>query len=154
MLEARHTLTVDGSADLGRRVVGVGIVLQATDRPHRRGPVVSTVSEAFSGVALGQAEEVAILRALQVAALAKATVVTIRSDYNCLRRHLKEAHRSGLVPESPLRRAILDLARYFVSVTFAYVPRRKNIDAHRLARHAASQLAPLPLAALLANQDG
>jgi ribonuclease HI len=63
--------------------------------------------------------------------------VKIRSDYNYMRRTLREQYRQRRMSDGDeLRRRILALADLFEYVHFAWVPRRKNQMAHALARQA------------------
>lgn len=138
-----HTITVDGSYGFARAVAGVGLVIQQADRPRRRGPVVDAIAEAFVGVPAGHVEALAILRALAIAAERAFRIVKVRSDYNQLRRSLREHHRSQDGQErEDLHGVILRLAHGFEEVTFSYVPRRKNQQAHRLARSAVREATP------------
>jgi ribonuclease HI len=88
-------------------------------------------------------EGLAILRALEVAAARAFRIVKVRSDHNQLRRSLREHHRSQDGQERDgLQRVILRLARSFDDVSFSYVPRRKNQQAHKLARRAVHEATP------------
>lgn len=139
MSELRITVRVDGSFDYRTGVAGVGLVVHETRRltQGRKGPVVAELAEAYLDVGPTDVEAFAILRGLDVARARGATQVKIQSDYNHLRRQLKEAHRAGTGHErDDLHGQILRLARTFASAKFAYRPRRKNGDAHRLARAA------------------
>lgn len=131
----RHALIVDASCDYGRRVVDVGIVVREARRPGRRGPVVDQLCEAYRGVPPGLAEMFAVLRALEISAERGFRIVKVRSDYNYMRRQLKDAHKRGEGRDRhDLQGHILRLASQFDEVKFAYQPRRKNQNAHRLAR--------------------
>lgn len=138
MRGVRHTFLVDASCDFSRGIVGIGVVMRATEKPGSRpGPIVDTYSEAYARVPPGAAEKFAILRALEIASEHSARRVKIRSDYNYMRRTLKRDHASDVGGErEDLHGTILRLARDFEEVKFAYVPRRKNQEAHRLARDA------------------
>jgi len=138
-----HTITVDGSYGFARKVAGVGLVIQQSDRPRRRGQVVDAIAEAFVGVPAGHVEALAVLRALEIAAERAFCIVKIRSDHNQLRRTLREHHQSqDTEVRDGLQGVILRLARGFDEVTFSYVPRRKNQQAHKLARRAVHEAAP------------
>ena len=103
------------------------------------------IAEAFAGVPSGHVEALAILRALEIAAARAFRVVQVRSDHNQLRRSLREHYRSEDGRERDgLPRAILSLARGFDEVSFRYVPRRKNRQAHELARRAVQEATPQP----------
>ena len=132
-----HTLTVDASVGNGNQLVGIGIVVQERSVSRRRGRVVDRITECHQGIRPGMAEEFAVLRALEHAKERGFSRVKIRSDYNQMRRALHEQHRRQSVPSGTgLRRRILELARSFEYVHFAWVPRRKNQQAHVLAREA------------------
>ena len=137
----KYTFTVDGSVDYETGILGIGIVVQVTDRPRKRGPVQKYISE---GIAPGFCEQIAILRALEIAVMYGASDIKIRSDYNSLRRLLKNAHETGskVHPDKKVCLAILELASTFNSVKFTYVPKRKNQSAHNLARHATKSTIP------------
>ncbi len=137
----RHTFFVDASCDLDRGVVGIGIVMRTTERPGRRpGPVAHTFSEAYAGIPSGAAEKFAILRALEIAAEYSATRVKVRSDYNSMRTALKTDHAAAKgLDRRDLHGKVLKLAAQFQEVKFAHVSRRKNQEAHRLARRAVHQ---------------
>jgi ribonuclease HI len=76
-----HTLVVDGSYHFVKRVAGIGIVHHATDRARRSGPVVGIYSEAYVGIPAHATEELALLRALEIAASHGARRVKLRCDY-------------------------------------------------------------------------
>jgi len=134
MIYLRHTITVDFSGDYERRVAGIGIVVQESTKPGRRGPIVAELAEAFEGM-LSQGEKYAVLRALQVAFERGFRDLKIRSDDNAMRRRLKKSYDRKLIPpDDDLDRRILELAAEFDRVHFGYVPRRKNQRAHNLAR--------------------
>jgi ribonuclease HI len=133
----RHTITVDCSGDYERQVIGIGIVIQESEKSGRRGPIVDEISVAVCGVALGDGEKYAVLRALELAADRGFKDLTIRSDYNAMRRKLKESYRAGTVSGlEGLDGRILAIAEQFDRVHFGWVPRRKNQRAHQLARRA------------------
>ena len=130
-----HTLTVDASVDLRRGLVGVGILIQERAGSTRRGPILDRLSECHLLVPPMGAEELAALRALQVAHERGYSRLKIRMDTNPVRRLLRAAHRAGTVLPG-MRGEILGLAASFEFVDFGWVPRRKNQIAHALARHA------------------
>lgn len=134
MPEWIHTLTVDASYDEGTHVTGVGVVVQARVGAAGRGPILEQLAEAHTGVAPGTGEIFALFRALEIARDRGFTRIKIRSDYNAMRRDLRERHRARDAGDNDLQRRVLDLARQFVWVDFGYVPRRKNQIAHALAR--------------------
>jgi ribonuclease HI len=129
----RLTAIVDASHRFG--VTGIGIVLHATDRPGRAGPVIAQVSERRTEVLVGEMELFAVFRALELARDRGYRQVKVRSDANYMRRRLKRDHSDGCIPDpESLHGKTLALARTFDHVVFAYQPRRKNGAAHRLAR--------------------
>ena len=130
-----HTLTVDASYDKASRVTGVGVVIQERIGPSGRGPILERVAEAHTGVAPGTGELFAVLRALEIAMDRGFTRIKIRSDYNAMRRDLRQRHRARAATDNELQDRVLELARRFVWVDFGYVPRRKNQIAHALARN-------------------
>jgi ribonuclease HI len=75
-----------------------------------------------------------VLRGLEIARDRGFTRIKIRSDYNSMRRNLRERFRSSAAGNNDLQQRILDLARQFEWIDFGYVPRRKNQIAHLLAR--------------------
>jgi ribonuclease HI len=139
------TAIVDASYRAERGVTGIGIVLHATDRPGRAGPVIAQISERHRGIPAGMIELFAVFRALELACERGYRCVKVRSDYNYMRRQLKRDHAAGHIadPDSLHGKTLL-LARTFDHVAFAYQPRRKNGVAHRLARLANSEQAPPP----------
>jgi ribonuclease HI len=134
MPEWVHTLTVDASYDEATRVTGVGVVVQARIGAAGRGPILERLADAHTGVAPGAGEIFAVVRALEIARDRGFTRIKVRSDYNTMRRDLRERHRGRGPGDTDLQRTALDLARRFVWVDFGYVPRRKNQIAHALAR--------------------
>ena len=134
MPEWIHTLTVDASYDTASRISGVGIVVQARTAGSGRGPIIDQIAEAHMDLPRGLGENFAVLRALEIARERGFTRIKIRSDYNSMRRNLRERFRSGAAGDNDLQRRILDLARQFEWIDFGYVPRRKNQIAHLLAR--------------------
>ena len=129
-----HTLTVDASYDEASRVTGVGVVIQERVGASGRGPILEQVAEAHIGVAPGTGELFAVFRALEIAMDRGFTRIKIRSDYNAMRRDLRNRHRGRAAAENELQNKVLELARRFVWVDFGYVARRKNQIAHALAR--------------------
>ena len=133
----KYCFSVDASYDRKMRIVGIGMVVQRTAKPKRRGPVVNQYSEGYTGVPPGCMEEFAVLRALEVGSELGCQYVTVRSDYNQMRKGLKEdLKRNTGYDQQDLHGCILRLAKRFKEVKLAYVPRRKNLCAHRLARKA------------------
>jgi ribonuclease HI len=139
----KHTFTVDASYNRPANTVGIGILVQATDKPRKRGPILSQHSEAYQGVSASSMEEFAIFRALEIASEMECQFVKVRSDCNSVRTRLKKDHKDNRGRKSAnLHGIILRLAKQFTEVKFAYVPRRKNHIAHKLARQAAREMAP------------
>jgi ribonuclease HI len=133
------TAIVDASHRAERGLTGIGIVLHATDRPRRAGPIIDQIAEAHTDVSASEIELFAVYRALEIARERGFRRVKVRSDYNYMRRRLKADHRAGrLGPSGTLHGRTLMLARTFDEVVFAYQPRRRNGMAHRLARSASS----------------
>jgi ribonuclease HI len=139
----RHTIMVDASCNHRAGIVGVGLVVHQTHRPGRNGTVVDRLYEAYRGVPAGLAEMFAVFRALEVSAERGFRVVKVRSDYTHMRRQLKDAHTRGEgCDRENLQGRILRLASHFDEVKFAYQPRRKNQNAHQLARRAVREASP------------
>ncbi len=137
------TAIVDASRRADRAVTGIGIVLHATDRPGRAGPVVALIAEVHVDVPASEIELFAVFRALELARARGAWRVKVRSDDNHMRRKLKRDHAAGhLADPDSLHGRTLALARTFDQVVFAYQPRRKNGQAHRLARAATRESSP------------
>lgn len=135
MSNLRHTITVDFSGDYQRQVLGIGIVIQESVRPGRRGPIIEELTEAFRGIPFREGEKYAVLRALEVARERGFRDLKLRSDYNSMRRKLKSKAKQ-FDAGTGLDGRILELAKEFARVHFGYVPRRKNQRAHLLARRA------------------
>lgn len=134
----KYCFSVDASYDCKTRLVGIGMVVQCNAKPGRRGPVVNQYSEGYTDVPPKCMEKFAVLRALEIAAELGCQHVKVRSDYNQMRKGLKEdLKRDSGHDQQDLHGFILQLARRFKEVKFAYVPRRKNLDPHKLARKAA-----------------
>ena len=71
-------------------------------------------------------------------------MLRVRSDYNKMRIVLKNDYQAGGVREEHnLRGMILRLARKFDQIKFAWIPRRRNQEAHFLARKAVLQSTPV-----------
>ena len=86
----------------------------------------------------------AVLRALEISADRGFRVVKVRSDYNYMRRQLKDAHKRGEGRDrDDLQGRILRLTTRFDEVKFAYQPRRRNQGAHKLARRAVREAVPM-----------
>lgn len=115
----RHTITVDFSGDYDRQIVGVGIVIQESRQRGRRGPIVEELSESVQGIELGEGEKYAVLRALELAAERGIKDLQIRSDYNAMRRKLRENYRrGGRWSPGGLDERIFELAKNFDRVHF------------------------------------
>ena len=139
-----HTFRVDASFDQRRGITGIGLVLQATNKAGRDGPVVARFSEAYIGLPTQAAEQFAVLRALEIATERGYRLLRVRSDYNQMRRALKDDYRAGVgQDEDNLQGMILRLSKEFDQVKFAWIPRRRNQGAHSLARRAVLQSAPV-----------
>jgi ribonuclease HI len=139
-LNLTHTFTVDASHNLSEGRVGIGIVLQASQKTGRRGGIIQSIEETYltSEVYPKDMEKFAIYRALRISAERGYRRVKVRSDHNHVRTQLKKDHKTGLIFErDELHRKILRLALEFEFVEFGYCPRRKNQIAHHLARKAA-----------------
>ena len=65
---SRYTFTVDFSYDYSRHVPGIGIVVQRSERPKRRGQMIAEYAEAYADIPSGPGESLAILPALEIAA--------------------------------------------------------------------------------------
>ena len=101
-------------------------------------------SEAYIGLPVQAGEQFAVLRALEIATERGYRLLRVRSDYNQMRSVLKDDYRAGVVQdEHNLRGMILRLAQEFDEVKFAWIPRRRNQEAHSLARKAVLQRAPV-----------
>jgi hypothetical protein len=144
----RYTFKVDASFHLPRQLTGIGIVIHARDSadpPSKPGSAIEQIAELYAGVPPNASEKLAILRALQLAFQRGYGNVSIRSDCNDLRRRLKEDHAASRgEPRKGLDGLILWHARQFREIHFPYHPRRKNQEAHRLARYAVSAMRPKP----------
>ncbi len=139
-----HTFRVDASFDKRRSITGIGLVLLATNKAGRDGAVVARFSEAYIGLPIQAAEQFAVLRALEIATERGYRLLRVRSDYNQMRIVLKDDYRAWVVQnEHNLRGMILRLAQEFDQVKFAWIPRRRNQEAHSLARRAMLQSVPV-----------
>ena len=133
MPEWIQTLTVDASYNAGTGVTGIGVVIQQRSGRTGRGPILEQITEGHANVAQGAGEICAVYRALEIARQRGFARIKLRSDYNALRRSLREQHRSGR-NDVAIRSLVLQLAQTFEWIDFGYVPRRKNQAAHALAR--------------------
>jgi ribonuclease HI len=139
-----HTFRVDASFDKQRGITGIGLILRATNKAGRDGAVVARFSEAYIGLPIQAGEQFAVLRALEIASERGYRLLRVRSDYNKMRIVLKDDYQAGVVQdEHNLRGMILRLAQKFDQVKFAWIPRRRNQEAHSLARKAVLQSAPV-----------
>ena len=139
-----HTFRVDASFNQQRGITGIGLILRATNKAGREGEVVARFSEAYIGLPVQAGEQFAVLRALEIASDRSCRLLRVRSDYNQMRIVLKDDYQAGIVQdEHSLRAIILGLALKFDQVKFAWIPRRKNQEAHFLARKAVLQSAPV-----------
>jgi ribonuclease HI len=141
----RYTFRVDASYDQERGVTGIGIVLSGTaKKTSHPGPTIEMRSEAYRYIPVGAREELAVLRALELAAERGYRRIRVFSDYNYLKRCLKGLHAKGAEAEQDnLRGMVLRLAKRFDECRFAWVPRQKNGQAHRLARLGAKEKEPV-----------
>lgn len=114
--------------------------------PHALGMQTQQILKVLnSGPTTHNTHPTPVLRALEIARDRGFTRIRIRSDYNSMRRKLRECFRSGAAGNGDLEQKILNLARRFEWIDFGYVPRRKNQIAHLLARRGRF-LAPGPSA--------
>ena len=139
-----HTFRVDASFDKQRGITGIGLILRATNKPGRDGAVLARFSEAYIGLPVQAGEQFAVLRALEIASERGYRLLRVRSDYNKMRIVLKDDYRAGVVQdEHNFRGMILRLAQELDQVKFAWIPRRRNQEAHSLARRAMLQSVPV-----------
>jgi ribonuclease HI len=132
-----HTFRVDASFEKQHGITGIGLVLRATHKPGRDGAVIASFCEAYADLPPRAAEPLAILRALEIAAEQGHRYLRIRSDCNRMRTALKDDCQAGLgYNRGGFEGQILRLARQFDQVKFSWIPRRKNQEAHHLARKA------------------
>ena len=95
------------------------------------------IAESHRGIPAGAAERFAVLHALEVAIQRGYSRVKVRTDYNRMRRMLRDDYRRGVASDGDdLDHRILQRAGVLEWVEFGWVPRRKNQIAHRLARQA------------------
>ena len=140
MRELWHTFRVDCSAAPGLGITGIGIVVQESQRAGRDGRVIAEIAEAYTDITASAGEKFAVLRALEIAAERGYGRVKVRSDFNSMRTALSRDHRARVNQSTTgLHGRILRLAAGFEEVRFAWIPRRKNQQAHRLARQARTQ---------------
>ena len=139
-----HTFRVDASSDREQGITGIGLILRATNKAGRDGAVVARFSESYIGLPIRAGEQFAVLRALEIAFERGYRLLRVRSDYNKMRIVLKDDYQAGAVQEEHnLRGVILRLARKFDQIKFAWIPRRRNQEAHFLARKAVVQSTPV-----------
>ena len=139
-----RTFRVDASFDKQKGITGIGLILQATNKAGRDGTVVARFSESYIGLPIQAGEQFAVLRALEIAFERGYRLLRVRSDYNQMRIALKHDYQAGVVHEEHnLRGMILRLAGKFDQIKFAWISRRRNQEAHFLARKAVLQSAPL-----------
>ena len=142
-----RTFRVDASFDKQQGITGIGLILQATNKAGRDGAVVARFSESYIGLPIQAGEQFAVLRALEIAFERGYRLLRVRSDYNQMRIVLKDDYRAGVVrgvlEEHNLRGMILRLAGKFDQAKFAWIPRRRNQEAHFLARKALVQSTPV-----------
>lgn len=133
-----HSWRVDASENRRPGIVGIGLVLRLNTRKGGRGAVLKELKEAYADVAPGAGEALAIYRALELSLQFGFDCVQVWCDYNALRRKLRGALRSNAISGlSPRNAMILARANEVGLVQFRYVPRRRNYEAHILAREAA-----------------
>ena len=139
-----YTFRVDASFDKQRGITGIGLILRATHKAGRDGAVVARFSESYIGLPTQAGEQFAVLRAVEIAFERGYRLLRVRSDYNKMRIVLKHDYQDGVAQEEHnLRGMILCLARKFEHIKFAWIPRRRNQEAHFLARQAVLQSTPV-----------
>lgn len=153
----RQTITVDFSHDPDLLRLGIGLIIQETEKrgEGRRGPIVDSVSICLPDKGL-QGAKLAILTALELAKTRGYRDVTIRSNHNPIRRKYKRAIEKEDVGDGrlqPLDLEILSLAANFDRIRFGYFPSRKNRNARDLARKGRDQLEASPPRSRPKRQD-
>ena len=142
----RQTLIVDASFNHDSNATGIGIAIHETDKvvKNRNGVLIDQISEAYVGICPGYGEMLALFRALEISKERGYSWVRLRSDYNILRKKLKNSYeensdfdRLGLYGET------MRITRFFDRVQFGYKPKRKNQMAHNLARIGAKDTMPI-----------
>lgn len=141
-MKRKYTFIVDASYD--SRIIGIGIAIHQADKPKRNGILIDQLSEAYKGIPPRIIEMFAVYRALEIGKEREYKIIRVRSDYNQMRKKLKNAYKEEIgFTRSDLHGEILRLAKYFELVQFAYKPRRKNQMAHVLARRARHNEIPI-----------
>jgi hypothetical protein len=143
MPEWIHTFTVDASYDDASQVTGIGVVIQERVGSSGRGPILARLSEGHVGVAPGKGEMFAVLRALEIAMDRGFTRIKIRSDYNAMRRDLRNRHRARDSAEDDLQHKVLHLASRFVWIDFVTC-RDEKITLHTYLLERVVSLPDLP----------
>jgi len=134
-VDPKHTFIVDASYDYDSKITGIGIAIHQADKPRRNGVLIDQLGEAYKGIPSRAIEMLAVYRALEIGRERKYRIIRIRSDYNQMRRSLKDNHDEGKgLDREDLHGEIMRIAKTFESVQFGYKPRRKNQMAHNLAR--------------------
>jgi ribonuclease HI len=118
----------DGAARGNPGPAGAGAIVVAED-----GTVLAEVAEGLGETTNNVAEYTAAIRGLEEAKRLGATSVDLRSDSQLLINQLTGRYRVKTAHLVPLHRRVRELAVGFDRVTFAHVPRERNVEADRLA---------------------
>jgi ribonuclease HI len=118
----------DGAARGNPGPAGAGAIVTADD-----GAVLAEVAEGLGETTNNVAEYTAAIRGLEEAQRLGARTVDLRSDSQLLINQLTGRYRVKTAHLVPLHRRVRELVRAFDTVTFAHVPRERNVEADRLA---------------------
>jgi hypothetical protein len=143
LAEPIHAWRTDASEHRRPGVIGIGLVLYFSKRNGAPGRELKRFCEAYHDISPGKGEILAVYRAIELSVELGISRMQIWCDFRLLASRLRIGLQQVETCESgPIDHIVLDAARRLGQVEFRYLPRRRNVIANQLARHAASVLKP------------
>jgi len=121
----------DGAAEPNPGPAAIGAVIK-----DEKGKLHARISQPIGVATNNQAEYRAIIAALEHAISLGANQVDMRSDSELIVRQINKRYRVKNAALKPLYQQVKQLLSLLEGFTVTHIPRRQNIEAHRLASRA------------------
>ena len=121
----------DGAAEPNPGPAAIGATIK-----DERGRLIACISQGIGRTTNNQAEYRAIIAALEHAISLGANQVDMRSDSELIVRQINKRYRVKNAALKPLYQQVKQLLSLLEGFTVTHIPRRQNIEAHRLASRA------------------
>ena len=135
MKEKRVVIFTDGTAEPNPGPAAIGATIK-----DEQGKLIACISQGIGRTTNNQAEYRAIIAALEHAISLGANQVDMRSDSELIVRQINKRYRVRNAALKPLYQQVKQLLSLLEGFTVTHIPRRQNIEAHRLASRALTHL--------------